>query len=594
MRNGTPPAAGGPAPSPSCRHRPWLAAALATVLLIVASAGRAITLLDSPVVPDALTAADSLQAIVIATCVRGSSDTLPADFTVDRYLGGSAPDSFTAYPFRDDAHCVLTLREGECYLLLLRDAPPPLGPECRRAFPWRASARFEVAWSEGVTVGAVDDFEARGREFWSLPGRSSAGQAAVLANWVSGGWSGWASAALSRHPGVWSAPLRDACLDRLERGDDAGGSQMLPVLAMHPDTATRAVFRRLAAGDSRRWEAALRLVARDSSVWVRRTVRRLGERILAGMRAPAGTALCAEMGGWAPGEPWTASALVTVLSADRSPGARDLLIRMGWGTPRCQWMRHEVLRALADDTSHAARALLWDTIRGDPVLRCPQFEGVPGPLEAVRCLTTGELRGALRDTSEGIVGAVVAEAMRRRDPVVADTVIAWLRGDRLGDRHGLPLYLACYFIPRLGEVRHPVAFGLLRAWGEIPDDQVRMAVMAGLQSLGDRRAAPYFRRLARVPCDQMEYFAKRSLAQGLMELGDASDADLFVRWAHDCPDVRDVALEAIGTLAGPRRMVEVIREIEPLPLRPEAARQYEWIEASARQRRERRGPGAAE
>src|SRR5206468_5154569 len=83
--------------------------------------------------PDALTAADSARGTVLATCIRAGSFTDPALFKTDKLLGGSIPDTFTAYPvsrgvWSDD----LSFRNDDRFVLLLRDPPPPAGPEFRR------------------------------------------------------------------------------------------------------------------------------------------------------------------------------------------------------------------------------------------------------------------------------------------------------------------------------------------------------------------------------------------------------------------------------------------------------------------------------
>jgi hypothetical protein len=116
--------------------------------------------------------------------------------------------------------------------------------------------------------------------------------------------------------------------------------------------------------------------------------------------------------------------------------------------------------------------------------------------------------------------------------------------------------------------------------------------MAALQSIGDSRAAPLFRKLAHVPCNQMAYSAKTSLVRGLSRLGHATDIALLTRWARACPDVRETALEAVGVLGGVEPMVRLIREIEVAPMKPEQMRDYELLEARVRERIARRAyPG---
>ena len=109
-----------------------LSAGLLACALALAPAPAEAILVARPTLPDALTAADSARGVVLATCIRGSTEALPALFRVESRLGGAVPDTFTAYPPFGIPRGGVPLRAGYRYALLLRDVPPPAGPVAER------------------------------------------------------------------------------------------------------------------------------------------------------------------------------------------------------------------------------------------------------------------------------------------------------------------------------------------------------------------------------------------------------------------------------------------------------------------------------
>ena len=555
-----------------------------------------------PTLPDALTAADSARGVVLATCIRGSTEALPALFRVESRLGGAVPDTFTAYPPFGIPRGGVPLRAGYRYALLLRDVPPPAGPEFRRVFQWREPAQFEVWHSDVVRPEAGGTFgdsaaSALYAAIWSMPQRRRSDQVSTLAAWARSGGPAlsWAGEVVERHPGVWGEPLRDFFLERLKVGRDLNQEWAARQLAMHPDTTTRAEFLRLASGDSLTKKLAIILGSRDRTPWVRQVILTLGEESLSGLPGPLPNFF-----DWrAPhSERWgpilrTLSALTEALSPDSSAAERRLLIRIAEQARLDHWLRYAALRPLARDTSAVVRGLIWQTVRGDSASRSVSIEDAPEPDEVTPYWTADELHLALQDTSFRVRYYAYGEVSRRRDLQAADTILVWLQRNRVPGRADIPLAEAGFLIRTLGDTRSPVALDALMAWGKIPEEHVHMAVMDALRSLGDRRGAPFFRRLARVPCTQMDSFAARSLASGLAELGDEADVWLCALWARECPNIRDEALEAVGMLGGVPRMIEAIRQVETGPMTPERARDYELLEARVRERTaQRRGADA--
>ena len=549
-----------------------------------------------------MTAADSARGVVIATCTRGSTYESPAVFNLDQLLGGAAPRKFTAYPLSRGYRGDIPFRAGQRYALLLRVPPAPIGPEFRRVFRWRESADFEVWHSDnvGAPIGraftdsaAADLYSA----IWRLPRLPREEQAALVAAWARspGPPHAWAVAAILRHPDLGStASVRDFLLERLRVGWDMNREWAAGQLALHPDSTTRGVFLSLAHGDSTEPGLAVLLGAHDRNPWVRQTILSIADQTLAGAPGAAPDML-------RPNDPNADRWMITLgrlratteaLQPDSSEAERIMLIRIAqWTRPR-HWLRYTALRPLAHDTAQAVRRLIWQTVEGDPVARSVSVEDAPEPSDITPYWTTEEVHRALCDTSSIVRFYAYTEVGRRRDLVGADSILTWLRQNRVPGRADIPLEEAGAMIRTLGETRSPAVLADLIAWGEISDEHIGQAVMGALRTFGDPRAAPYFRRLARVPCAQMEYFAKRSLAHGLSAVGDTSDVELFVGWAKDCPDVRDVALEAVGVLGGVPRMVLTVRQIEIGPMKPEQARDYELLEARVRESIEHRGNDA--
>lgn len=523
-------------------------------------------------------------------------------FNLDQLLGGAAPPKFTAYPLSRGYRGDIPFRAGQRYALLLRVPPAPIGPEFRRVFRWRESADFEVWHSDkvGASVGraftdsaAADLYSA----IWRLPRLPREQQAALVAAWARspGPPYAWGVAAILRHPDLGStASIREFLLERLRVGWDMNREWAAGQLALHPDSTTRRVFLSLAHGDRTEPGLAILLGAHDRNLWVRQTILSIADQALAGAPGAAPDML-------RPNDPNVDRWMITLgrlratteaLRPDSSEAERIMLIRIAqWARPR-HWLRYAALQRLARDTAQVVRRLLWQTVEGDPAARSIWVEDGPEPGDVTPYWSTEELHRALCDTSSIVRFYAYTEVGRRRDLVGADSILTWLRQNRVPGRADIPLEEAGAMIRTLGETRSPAVLADLIAWGEISDERIGQAVMDALRAFGDPRAAPFFRRLARVPCAQMEYFAKRSLAYGLSAVGDTSDVALLVGWAKDCPDVRDVALEAAGVLGGVPNMVQAIRQIETGSMKPEQARDYELLEARVRESIERRGNDA--
>jgi len=426
------------------------------------------------------------------------------------------------------------------------------------------------------------------RSIWKMPRLPSAEQVATLANWgrTGGPALNWAAEATGRHPDLWGIPIRDFFLERLRVGWDLNQEWAARQLSAHADSTTRGVFAVMAGGDSTQRRLAVLLGSRDSTAWVRRTILMIADDALAGIpgQLPYLNRLdTPDFERWLP-TLQLLGALTEALSPANSEPERLALIHIAQRARPRHWLRYAALRPLAHDSSEVVRELIWETVRGDSASRTFWIEDAPEPDEVTPYWTADELHRALQDPSSIVRFYAYDEAARRKDPEVADTLIVWLDQNRVPGRAQIQLDEAVTMIKTLGEIQSPAALPKIMEWGEIDDDKVRVAVMDALGSLCDPRAAPLFRRLARVSCDHMEYFAKRSLAFGLSGVGDTSDVPLFAQWARDCPDVRDVSLEAVGVLGGVDRMVRVIREVERQPMKPEQMRDYELLEARVRER----------
>lgn len=548
--------------------------------------------MERPTLPDALTAADSALGAVLATCLRADTQTMPALFYVERLLGGAIPDTFTAYPAYDRGRRQHFL-EGERVAMLIRDAPPPAGPEFRRVFHWCDEAQFEV-WHADHLRPNFDDSTAAAlySGIMRLPSLPRPEQVSMLAGWAEA-WDTplqWAEEVVVRHPEFWGEPLRDFYLERLRRGANQPWEKTAARrLALHPDTTTRAEFLRLAHGDSLSWEAAFYLGSQDRTPWVRQAILALGAKTIGSLSGPAPDFCDLSDHGWWSGALGPLHAMTVALSPDSSQAERQMLIRVAQLARPRHWLRYAALRSLARDTSVVVRDLIWQTVRGDPTARCSWVEDAPEPDEVTPYWTTEELHCALQDTSFAVRFHAYGEVARRRDPEAADTILVWLRRSRMAWRDGTHPGAVVRSIRTVGATRSPAAFAELAAWSHIPGDHIRIAVIDALRSLGDRRAAPLLRRLARGACAQMTHQLRQSLALALAELGDASDAEQLARWARECTQARAEALEGVGILAGVPRMVKVIRQIETDPLEPEQARDYELIEARVRERLAQRG-----
>jgi hypothetical protein len=111
-----------------------------------------------------------------------------------------------------------------------------------------------------------------------------------------------------------------------------------------------------------------------------------------------------------------------------------MLIRIAqWARPR-HWVRFAALRPLAHDTSQVVRDLIWQTVEGDPAGRSVWVEDAPEPGNVTPYWTTKELHRALCDTSSIIRFFAYEEVGGRRDLGGADSILVWLRQNRVPGR----------------------------------------------------------------------------------------------------------------------------------------------------------------
>ena len=210
--------------------------------------------------PDLLTAADPARGVVIATCLRGGKLEIPAQFRVERPMGGSVPDTFTAdvfsIPYRFEKNA--PFRAGERYAMLLRSPPPASDCEFCQVFHWRRSIDFDV-WHHDL-IGP------RGRytfsdsaavalylAMWRFPRFPLDAQESTLVRWARspGPESGWAHDTIGRHPAfAASGPVRTLLVDLLQQGPHRDQRWAAYLLAPYPDSLTRRVLVSLATEDS--------------------------------------------------------------------------------------------------------------------------------------------------------------------------------------------------------------------------------------------------------------------------------------------------------------------------------------------------------
>ena len=401
-------------------------------------------LIERTTLPDPMTVADSSRGVVIATCSRGSTIESPGVFSLDRLLGGAAPAKFTAYPLWRGYRGDIPFRAGQRYALLLRTAPAPIGLEFRRVFRWRESADFEVWDSDNVgTSGGQAFTDSAAAELYSAIWRfrrlPRERQAALVAVWARspGPPYAWAMEAIGRHPDLGSTePVRDFLLGRLRNGWDMNREWAARQLALNPDTTTRQAFSSLAHADSTGPGLAVLLGSHDHSPWVRHTILSIADETLASAPGPAPDIL--RLNG-PDVDRWVITlgqlrALTEALQPDSSDAERLMLIRIAqWARPR-HWVRFAALRPLAHDTSQVVRDLIWQTVEGDPAGRSVWVEDAPEPGNVTPYWTTKELHRALCDTSSIIRFFAYEEVGGRRDLGGADSILVWLRQNRVPGR----------------------------------------------------------------------------------------------------------------------------------------------------------------
>src|SRR5262249_33046084 len=190
--------------------------------------------------------------------------------------------------------------------------------------------------------------------------------------------------------------------------------------------------------------------------------------------------------------------------------------------------------------------------------------------------TREDLNRAMHDSRYNFRYYAYQEAARRRDPVMADTMLTWLRQNRRRQRE-IDEREERVLIESLGESRASGAFDEISIRARDAGPNMWQSIIKALTSLGDSRGAPLLRSYARVfPC------GGHDLIPGFQAIGDASDPTTLIRWASECPDARRACVEAIGAIAGIPSMMRVMLQVEPQPMQPERARDYERTEASVR------------
>lgn len=575
-------------------------------------------------IPDLSTVADSACGAAIVTCVTGSTVETPAVFHVERRLGGSVPDAFTADQLRGLrttgggwAGHGNEFHSGDRFALLLRTPPTLDSCEFCREFHWQRSVDFVIWDFMHVRVPGRSDLSdsvaaAIYSEAWAFRRLTQAERVSLLAKWLgSTGWfRAWAQATIERHPEfIASGPLREIVSERLHEGAARDRQWAAYQLARSPDSLTRREFVSLAAGDSLGPELAMILETYDSTLWVRRSTLSIVDRALQGEEN-------------APLRRWGGVPLqffIETVGPAPNEAERSMLLRIAKASSPLAPNRIHALKLLASDTAQAVRRLVLEsalaqdttTLRGRVVERT--YAGDTRLSDARACLSHEELQRWLSDSSaylrriafneadrrgdplvkdlrpllshdwHGMREDIYQAAIRRRDPIVVDSILTWLHSDTTASGHPLTPRGAANLIADLATMKGRDAVPELLTWGHIQNRTVRRQLIEVLGSLRDPRAGPLMRRMAGELEASRDTIDMELLPSNLAAVGDTSDIELLVRWAKEYPSTRHADVEAIGLLAGIPRMIEVVREIESLPLSPREEQEYVYLGAQVRE-----------
>ena len=562
--------------------------------------------------PDPVTVADSARGIVLARCLRANSRESPALFVVYAHLGGSVPDTFSADPTPIGQHGERKYILGVHYALILGDPSPPAGPEVRKALAWRPYAQLDV-WHDEWAGDLSDSSRIKimpprpghpdqdttyylraYRVMWDFARQTREEQRKGLASLMPPGSAGgsWVAAALDHHPDLWGEPIRRQYLDRL---DDSKLEFFMREwaarqLAKHPDRETRNRILAYAKGDTLGRTLAVLLCASDETPWVRKTLLQIADQMSDSIPDPLANARARR------GRPGAVDyqeeermgnilklfmSLIEALDP-RNVNEREALLHIArTATTRSGlWLR--VLHRIQPDTSRVASDMAWQTLEDAPRSGALNWEDGPRAGDVLQYLNRDDLNRALHDPRPMFRYYSYQEIARRNDPALVDTMLAWLRQNREGRRELEDNDVAA-MLEAIGESRREGAFDEIAARSSEAGRDRRITVIKALTFLGDRRGAAILRSYAgSTPCGSNMDPERFLLTDGLQAIGDVSDTAMLIRWARECPSSRRASVEAIGVLAGIPTMVRVMLEVEPQPMKPDRAREYEWTEASVR------------
>jgi len=561
--------------------------------------------------PDPITVADSARGIVLATCLRANSLESPALFRAYAHLGGSLPDTFSADPSpllgQSGQHRFVA---GVHYALIVRDPSPPEGPEVRRALAWRPHAQFDI-WKDGWTGNRSDSlyvkvmgarpghpedldttqFLRAYRVLWGLSRQTREEQRNTLATlMLPGSDESWVIEALNRHPDLWGEPIKSQYLKRLDDSklDFFRREWAARQLAKHPDADTRSRLRTFAEkSDTLSRTLAVVLSAHDETPWVRSTLLRIANQMPDSVPDPFDSGR-GRVRRRSYEEDERISQVLEVFSSliealDPSHAdERQALIRIAQGAPTSPGIWIRVLHRLEPDTSRVVRELVWQILEDAPRTGAWSWEDGPREDDILPYWIGEDLNRAMHDPRLKFRRYAYQEAARRGDAAMADTMLAWLREGRKGQRE-IDEGEMRVLIESLGVARVSGAFDEISLWAQQVGAGMHLSIIKALTSLGDRRGAAILRSYAGdTPCGSHDYDEKFHLVFGFQAIGEASDSTLLARWASECPDSRRACVEAIGAVAGIPTMMRVMLEVEPQPMKPERAQDYERTEASVR------------